>query len=121
DFAPRVCKMALKERLAALLAALLAAIATLLGVAEANRGTLVVAYTHGQPAQPTTYGHYLGAVVELLLRDVERLRQASRYPDLCPMGAAAITTSGFPLDRAAMAELLGFAEVQENPAGCIDA
>src|SRR5262245_38391629 len=121
DIDHTVFKMALKERLAALLAELLAAITALLDTAEANRATLVVAYTHGQPAQPTTYGHYLGAVVELLLRDVERLRQASRYPDLCSMGAAAITTSGFPLDRAAMAELLGFAEVQENAYGCIAA
>ena len=65
-----------------LLADLLAAIGAVLDVAEANRDTLVVAYTHGQPAQPTTYGHYLAALVELLLRDVERLRQASRYPDM---------------------------------------
>ncbi|HEV8307592.1 MAG TPA: argininosuccinate lyase [Methylomirabilota bacterium] len=121
DIDHTVFKMALKERLAALLDDLLAALGVLLEVAEANRGTLVVAYTHGQPAQPTTYGHYLGAVIELLLRDVERLRQASRYPDLCSMGAAAITTSGFPLDRRAMAELLGFAEVQENAYGCIAA
>jgi argininosuccinate lyase len=121
DIDHTVFKMALKERLAVLLAELLAAVAALLDTADANRATLVVAYTHGQPAQPTTYGHYLGAVVELLLRDVERLRQASRYPDLCSMGAAAITTSGFPLDRAAMAELLGFAEVQENAYGCIAA
>ncbi|MBI3457491.1 MAG: argininosuccinate lyase [Candidatus Rokubacteria bacterium] len=121
DIDHTVFKMALKERLVALLTELLAAIATLLEVAEANRATLVVAYTHGQPAQPTTYGHYLGALIELLLRDVERLRQASRYPDMCSMGAAAITTSGFPLDRAAMAELLGFAEVQENAYGCIAA
>jgi argininosuccinate lyase len=121
DIDHTVFKMALKERLAILLAELLAAITALLDTADANRATLVVAYTHGQPAQPTTYGHYLGAVVELLLRDVERLRQASRYPDLCSMGAAAITTSGFPLDRAAMAELLGFAEVQENAYGCIAA
>ena len=99
DIDHTVFKMALKERLAALLADLLEAIGALLEVAEANRATLVVAYTHGQPAQPTTYGHYLGALVELLLRDVERLRLASRYPDLCSMGAAAITTSGFPLDR----------------------
>ena len=113
--------MALKERLVALLADLLGAIAAVLEVADANRGTLVVAYTHGQPAQPTTYGHYLGALVELLLRDVERLRQASRYPDMSSMGAAAITTSGFPLDRAATAELLGFAEVQDNAYGCIAA
>src|SRR5262245_15613455 len=121
DIDHTVFKMALKERLVGLLGDLLAAIGALLDVAEANRSTLVVAYTHGQPAQPTTYGHYLGAVVELLLRDVERLRQASRYPDLSSMGAAAITTSGFPLDRAAMAELLGFAEVQENAYGCIAA
>jgi argininosuccinate lyase len=121
DIDHTVFKMALKERLAALAGELLGAIAALLDVAEANRGTLVVAYTHGQPAQPTTYGHYLGALIELLLRDVERLRQASRYPDLSSMGAAAITTSGFPLDRAAMAELLGFAGVQENAYGCIAA
>jgi argininosuccinate lyase len=121
DIDHTVFKMALKERLAALLADLLETIAALLEVAEANRATLVVAYTHGQPAQPTTYGHYLGAVVELMLRDVERLRQASRYPDLSSMGAGAITTSGFPLDRAAMAELLGFAGVQENAYGCIAA
>jgi argininosuccinate lyase len=121
DIDHTVFKMALKERLVGLSIDLLDVIAALLDVAEANRATLVVAYTHGQPAQPTTYGHYLGAVVELLLRDVERLRQASRYPDLSSMGAAAITTSGFPLDRDAMAELLGFAGVQENAYGCIAA
>jgi argininosuccinate lyase len=121
DIDHTVFKMALKERLAALLADLLDAIEALLETAQANRATLVVAYTHGQPAQPTTYGHYLGALIELLLRDVERLRLASRYPDLSSMGAAAITTSGFPLDRAAMAELLGFAEVQDNAYGCIAA
>ncbi len=121
DIDHTVFKMALKERLVALLADLLGAIAALLEVAEVNRGTLVVAYTHGQPAQPTTYGHYLGALIELLLRDVERLRLASRYPDLSSMGAAAITTSGFPLDRKAMADLLGFAEVQDNAYGAIAA
>ncbi len=121
DIDHTVFKMVLKERLTALLGDLLATIAALLEVADANRATLVVAYTHGQPAQPTTYGHYLGAEIELLLRDVERLRHASRYPDMCSMGAGAITTSGFPLDRAMMAELLGFAEVQENAYGCIAA
>jgi argininosuccinate lyase len=121
DIDHTVFKMALKERLAALGVDLLDAIGAVLEVAEGNRATLVVAYTHGQPAQPTTYGHYLGALVELLLRDVERLRHASRYPDLSSMGAAAITTSGFPLDRATMAELLGFAAVQENAYGCIAA
>ena len=85
-------------------------IEALLAVAERERDTIVVAYTHGQPAQPTTYGHYLAAFIELSLRDMDRLLHAARTVDLCSMGAAAITTSGFGLDRARMAELLGFAE-----------
>ena len=91
----------------------------LLSRAIAERDTLIVAYTHGQPAQPTTYGHYLAAVLELLLRDLQRLQQASNLLNLCPMGAAAITTSGFPVDRQRMASLLGFEQPQLNSYGCI--
>ena len=42
----------------------------MLSVAERNRETIVVAYTHGQPAQPSTFAHYLGAFIEVLLRDM---------------------------------------------------
>ncbi|MBI1779361.1 MAG: argininosuccinate lyase [Proteobacteria bacterium] len=119
DIDHTVFKLALKERIIVFAGALIGLIETTLGVAEANRATLVVAYTHGQPAQPTTFGHYLGALIEQLLRDLERLSDAARYPDKSSMGAAAITTSGFGLDRARMADLLGFAEVQENSYGCI--
>ena len=121
DIDHTVFKLALKERLSSLLAAHTATIEALLDVAERERDTIVVAYTHGQPAQPTTYGHYLAAFVELSLRDMERLLQAAKTMDLCSMGAAAITTSGFGLDRARMAELLGFAEAQENSYGAIAA
>jgi argininosuccinate lyase len=55
----------------------------------------------------------------VLLRDLERLESAREVVDRSPMGAAAITTTGFPLDRARMAELLGFAGVQRNSYGCI--
>ena len=44
----------------------------LIAKAEAEKATLIVAYTHGQPAQPTTWGHYLGAVIEVMLRDIAR-------------------------------------------------
>lgn len=91
----------------------------LLSRAVAERDTLIVAYTHGQPAQPTTYGHYLAAVLEVLLRDLQRLQQASNLLNLCPMGAAAITTSGFTVDRQRMASLLGFEQPQLNSYGCI--
>src|SRR5262249_44144732 len=88
---------------------------------EREKATLVVAYTHGQPAQPTTFGHYIAALIEVLLRDNDRLVAASQALELCSMGAAAITTTGFPIDRARVAHLLGFAAVQENSYGCIAA
>ncbi|HEX2552582.1 MAG TPA: argininosuccinate lyase [Microvirga sp.] len=112
-------KLALKERIDALGARLRGFVDALLATAERERGTLIVAYTHGQPAQPDTFGHYLAAVAEFVLRDLERLMAARRIVDLSPMGAAAITTSGFPLDRHRMAELLGFAAPLENSYGCI--
>ena len=121
DIDHTVFKLALKEHLIVFVDALLGLVATALAVAERNRDTLIVAYTHGQPAQPSTFGHYLGALIEMLLRDVERVTDAARYPDKSSMGAAAITTSGFDLDRGRMADLLGFAEVQENSYGCIAA
>jgi argininosuccinate lyase len=121
DIDHTVFKLALKDRLAALLAEHATMIEGLLAVAERERETIVVAYTHGQPAQPTTYGHYLAAFVELSLRDMNRLLHATGTVDLSSMGAAAITTSGFGLDRTRMAELLGLAGVQENSYGCIAA
>jgi argininosuccinate lyase len=119
DIDQTMYKMGLRSRLLALLERLEALIAMLLRRAEADSATLVVAYTHGQPAQPTSFGHYLAALIEMLLRDADRLLHALRTVDRCSMGAAAITTSGFGLDRARVAKLLGFAEVQENSYGCI--
>ncbi|SDR13969.1 argininosuccinate lyase [Pseudovibrio sp. Tun.PSC04-5.I4] len=87
--------------------------------AEVEKETLIVAYTHGQPAQPSTFGHYLCAVLEVLLRDLQRLQLAREGIDHCPMGAAAITTSGFPINRERMAELLGFSAPLLNSYGCI--
>ncbi|WP_010138297.1 argininosuccinate lyase [Oceanicola sp. S124] len=114
-------KMALKGRIDALLGEGRALLAALTDTAEREAETLIVAYTHGQPAQPTTFGHYLGAAIEVLIRDLERLEAAREACDLCSMGAAAITTSGFPLDRALVADLLGFAAPQRNSYSCIAA
>ena len=121
DIDHTIFKALLKHRLAGLLHGLTNLVDTLITVADANRATIVVAYTHGQPAQPTTFGHYLSALIEVLLRDLDRLALAGRDLDRCSMGAAAITTTGFDIDRDRMAELLGFSEVQENSYGCIAA
>lgn len=112
-------KLGLKSRLDVLLEKALALHAALIAAAEREKATLIVAYTHGQPAQPTTFGHYLAAVIEVLARDIERLFEAYKTVDLSPMGAAAITTSGFATDRARVAELLGFAAPLQNSYSCI--
>jgi len=112
-------KLALRSRVAVLLDQALTLAAALIEKAQKEKSTLIVAYTHGQPAQPSTYGHYLGAMVEVLLRDVARLNAAADGLEHCPMGAAAITTSGFPIDRGRVAELLGFDGPLVNSYGCI--
>ncbi|MCV0349867.1 MAG: argininosuccinate lyase [Nitratireductor sp.] len=119
DMDHTVFKLTLKAHADTLIEKAQALASALIAKAEAERDTLIVAYTHGQPAQPSTFGHYLSAAVEVLLRDIERLQAARANIDHCPMGAAAITTSGFPIDRARMADLLGFSEPLRNSYGCI--
>ncbi|WP_328590496.1 argininosuccinate lyase [Mesobaculum littorinae] len=114
-------KIALKGHLDGMLVQARALLEALIGTARREAGTIIVAYTHGQPAQPTTLGHYLSAAIEVLIRDIERLEAARATCDLSSMGAAAITTSGFPVDRARVAHLLGFAAPQRNSYSCIAA
>jgi argininosuccinate lyase len=91
----------------------------LLDLAAENVATVMPAYTHTQPAQPTTFAHYLLAAIEFLERDFERLRSAWTTVNRSPLGACAITTTGFPIDRNLTAELLGFEGLQTNSYGAI--
>ncbi|MGH9597580.1 MAG: argininosuccinate lyase [Edaphobacter sp.] len=93
----------------------------LIELAWEYRAALMPAYTHHQPAQPTTLGHYLMAFIEILERDSERLRSAYGRVNRSPMGACAITTTGFPIDRSFTAKLLGFDGLQVNSYGDIAA
>ena len=93
----------------------------LLDLASAHVTTIMPAHTHTQPAQPTTLAHYLLAAIEFLARDSKRLQAAYARVNLSPMGAAAITTSGFPIDRDQTARLLGFDGLAENSYGAIAA
>ena len=93
----------------------------LVELAWAHRASLMPAYTHNQPAQPTTLGHYLMAILECFERDFERLREASVRVNRSPMGACAITTTGFPIDRDYVASMLGFEGLQVNSYGAIAA
>jgi argininosuccinate lyase len=93
----------------------------LLHMSAAHLETIMPGYTHTQPAQPTTLGHYLMAAVEFLGRDFQRLQSAFVTVNRSPLGACAITTTGFPIDRDYTARLLGFEGLQLNSYGAIAA
>lgn len=82
--------------------------AALIDQAEAHSATVMPGYTHLQPAQPITLGHHLLAYVEMLGRDRGRLADCRTRLNECPLGAAALAGTSFPIDRAATATALGF-------------
>src|SRR5690606_28442959 len=92
---------------------------SLLDLAERHRETLMAVHTHTQPAQPTTLAHYLLAVVEQLERDAVRLQAAFATTNRNPLGACAITGTGFPIDRQLTSALLGFDGPTGNTYGSI--
>lgn len=67
----------------------------LLAFADEHKATLMPAYTHTQPAQPTTLGHYILSAYDAFMRDKQRLIAAYHEANQSPLGAAAITTTGF--------------------------
>jgi argininosuccinate lyase len=86
----------------------------LLTQAEAHAETLMPGFTHLQPAQPVTFGHHMMAYVEMFGRDAGRFADARARMNQCPLGAAALAGSPFPIDRHATAQALGFAEPTGN-------
>ena len=73
-----------------------------------HAGSVMPGFTHLQSAQPVTFGHHLLAYVEMLARDRSRLRDARVRLNECPLGAAALAGTSFPIDRFATAKALGF-------------
>jgi argininosuccinate lyase len=121
DIAISLFRMRLRMELLKLVETIAEVLSVLLGLAHDHVETIMPAHTHTQPAQPTTLAHYLLAVVECLVRDEVRLRAAFADVNRSPMGACAITTTGFPIDREYTASLLGFEALAENAYGAIAA
>ena len=82
--------------------------------AKAHLHTVMPGYTHLQRAQPTTFGHYMMAYANMLRRDVTRLEDCLERMDECPLGAGALATSTYPVDRFQTAAALGFAKPTDN-------
>jgi argininosuccinate lyase len=86
----------------------------LLARAEQHAGDLMPGFTHLQTAQPVTLGHHLMAYVEMFGRDACRFADARARMNECPLGAAALAGSPFPIDRHATAADLGFEGPMRN-------
>ena len=82
--------------------------AVLLDRAEEHAATVMPGFTHLQAAQPVTFGHHLMAYVEMFGRDRSRFSDARRRMNECPLGAAALAGTSFPIDREMTARELGF-------------
>ncbi len=91
-----------------------ALIKVLLDQAEAGADWVMPGFTHLQTAQPVTWGHHMMAYVEMFGRDLSRIRDARARMNECPLGAAALAGTSFPIDRDMTAEALRFDRPMAN-------
>jgi argininosuccinate lyase len=114
DIASQLSRMNLRDDLLNAHRALASARDAVVALAGEHRETIIPAYTHGVQAQPTTLAHYLLALSSGIGRQLERFVEAWTRLNRSTLGAAALSTSSFPVDRRRLAALLGFDGLIEN-------
>ena len=107
-------KLWVRDQLDAAEGAILSLIGGLLDQAEAGADWVMPGFTHLQTAQPVTWGHHMMAYVEMLGRDLSRVRDARARMNESPLGAAALAGTSFPIDREMTAKALGFDRPSAN-------
>ena len=101
----------LRDEITALLGEIAGLQRSLVSLGERNADVLIPGYTHLQRAQPIYLAHHLLAYVEMLERDCERLWDCHSRVNVCPLGSGALAGSTLPIDRALVARLLAFVDV----------
>ncbi len=114
DLYATIQRMKVREQAISVTRAALGLERRLLDLAEQHLETVMTGYTHMQPGQPITVGHYLSGVAEAFRRDTARLLAAYAAINLSPLGAGGLATTGFPINRYRTLELLGFDGLVEN-------
>lgn len=109
-----LARLAMRDSLVDLLRALHVLRSRVLELADGHKDTLMLQWTHFQPAQPSTFGHYFEAIGAALSRDWARLWSALSAVNLSTLGSGALAGSSYDVDRVLAAELLGFDGVVEN-------
>ena len=107
-------RLYVKKEIPKIIGMLLALEEVLVKKAEETLDAVMPGYTHLQRAQPTTLAHYMMAYANMLRRDVTRLEDCLERMDECPLGAGALATSTYPVDRFQTAQALGFRKPTEN-------
>ena len=107
-------RLYVKEEIPAIISQVLELEKVLMKKARANLDTVMPGYTHLQRAQPTTFAHYMMAYANMFKRDITRLEDCLDRLDECPLGAGALATSTYPVDRFETANTLGFKKPTDN-------
>ncbi len=114
DLGVTTARLVLRAHALELIDRLLAFLGVLLDLAEQHVETVMPGLTHSQHAQVITLGYYLAALADVVSRDLDRIEAAYGRVNRNPLGAAALTTTGFPLDRQLTTRFLGFDGLVEN-------
>ena len=93
----------------------------LIAIAKDHTDAVMPGFTHLQTAQPVTLGHHMLAYVEMIERDCSRLSDCATRLNESPLGSAALAGTGFPIDRDATAEALGFDRPMANSLDAVSA
>ena len=101
-------KLYLRNQIQILVKKLKHLIETLSNLAKNNLATIMPGYTHMQIAQPITFAHHLMAYAQMFIRDIYRLKNAEKIMDKSPIGAGALATTTYDIDRFLEASLLGY-------------
>lgn len=107
-------RLAVREQILRIMNEAVGVIEALIDQAEKHHDTIMPGFTHTQPAQPTTLGHYFLGLADSLDEDVARLRGAYSRTNRNPLGGGAFAGTGFPINRARTTELLCFKETVES-------
>ena len=107
-------RLYVKEEIPVIIGKILDLEQVLVEKAKEHTDTVMPGYTHLQRAQPTTFGHYMMAYANMFKRDVTRLEDCLERLDECPLGAGALATTTYNIDRFATAQALGFKKPTDN-------
>jgi argininosuccinate lyase len=107
-------RLFIKETVAATISGLKELQRALLDLAGANKKFVVPGYTHLQVAQPVLFAHHLLAYFEMFERDIARFNDCLERVDVLPLGSGALAGVAYDIDRAFLAEELGFSHLSQN-------